>query len=206
MRSFMSSRSSVDDRRSDISGGSSASTFIRDSTLINSTGSRSSAFPLRKFTAGVGRPGLAREAREAVRCVVSAHSASRRVIPVEPLDYEKFVVEKAIFLENDPQRELLMFPRDDVEELVEVAEAQTVVPMTNHKDMVDTAWLLTRDVLKSFTSPKRSISFNYTKFAGDYDCFGDDLVGIESYSSETLHIFASPSCGDAVVILFGSGK
>lgn len=33
----------------------------------------------------------------------------------EPLDYEKFVIEKAVLLENDPQRELLMFPRDDVE-------------------------------------------------------------------------------------------
>ncbi|VDO20091.1 unnamed protein product [Haemonchus placei] len=175
MRSLMSGRASLDDRRSDISGGSSASTLIRDSTTSSKTG----AFPLRKFTAGVGRPGLAREAREAVRSVVSAQSTTRRVIPVEPLDYEKFVTEKAILLENDPQRELLMFPRDDVEELVEPAEVPTVLPMTNQKDIVDTTWLLTRDALKSFVSPKRTISFNYSKFAGDYDS------AMESASVET---------------------
>ncbi|KAK6025148.1 hypothetical protein OSTOST_08963, partial [Ostertagia ostertagi] len=164
------------------SGGSSASTLVRDST----TGSRSGAFPLRKFTAGVGRPGLAREAREAVRSVVSARNTSRRVTPVEPVDYEKFITEKAILLENDPQRELLMFPRDDMEELVEVTESQTVIPMVNQKDIADTTWLLTRDAVKSFISPKRSISFNYTKFAGDYDCVNDEAVETDEMLSSLL--------------------
>nr|CDJ91787.1 Pleckstrin homology and Dedicator of cytokinesis domain containing protein [Haemonchus contortus] len=182
MRSLMSGRASLDDRRSDISGGSSASTLIRDSTTSSKTG----AFPLRKFTAGVGRPGLAREAREAVRSVVSAQSTTRRVIPVEPLDYEKFVTEKAILLENDPQRELLMFPRDDVEELVEPAEVPTVLPMTNQKDIVDTTWLLTRDALKSFVSPKRTISFNYAKFAGDYDSVNDEIAETDEMLSSLL--------------------
>ncbi|KAK5972965.1 Zizimin [Trichostrongylus colubriformis] len=183
MRSLMSGRASVDDRRSDISGTSAASTLIRDTST---TGSRSGAFPLRKFTAGVGRPGQAREAREAVRSVVSAHSTSRRVTPVEPLDYEKFVIEKAILLENDPQRELLMFPRDDAEEVVQPSESKTVQPMITQKDIVDTTWLLTRDALKSFVSPKRSISFNYAKFAGDYDCVNDETAENDEMLSSLL--------------------
>lgn len=32
-----------------------------------------------------------------------------------PLDYEKFIVDKSITMDNDNQRELLFFPRDDIE-------------------------------------------------------------------------------------------
>uniref|UniRef100_A0A158QXE6 Zizimin ortholog (inferred by orthology to a D. melanogaster protein) n=1 Tax=Nippostrongylus brasiliensis TaxID=27835 RepID=A0A158QXE6_NIPBR len=184
MRSFVTGRVSIDDRRSDISGGSSsASTLIRDST----TGaSKPTGFQLRKFTAGVGRPGLAREAREAVRSVISAHSTSRRVTAVDPLDYEKFVSEKSVLLENDPQRELLMFPRDDVEEVVQTAESATVLPMSHQKEIADTNWLLTRDVLESLTSPRRSISFNYTKFAGDYDSANDESAETDEMLSSLV--------------------
>ncbi|WKY15205.1 hypothetical protein Q1695_000586 [Nippostrongylus brasiliensis] len=184
MRSFVTGRVSIDDRRSDISGGSSsASTLIRDST----TGANKPAgFQLRKFTAGVGRPGLAREAREAVRSVISAHSTSRRVTAVDPLDYEKFVSEKSVLLENDPQRELLMFPRDDVEEVVQTAESATVLPMSHQKEIADTNWLLTRDVLESLTSPRRSISFNYTKFAGDYDSANDESAETDEMLSSLV--------------------
>ncbi|VDP49002.1 unnamed protein product [Heligmosomoides polygyrus] len=175
---------SNDDRRSDISGNSSsASTLIKDS-ITGST--KSGTSQLRKFTAGIGRPGQAREAREAVRNVISAQSSSRRVVAAEPLDYEKFVIEKAVLLENDPQRELLMFPRDDVEEVVEPKESSTVVPMVHPQDAEGLSWLLPRDFVNDIYSPKRSISFNYAKFGGDYDSVLDEPPETEEMSSSLV--------------------
>lgn len=34
---------------------------------------------------------------------------------VEPVDYETFVVKNKVLLHNDPQRDMLNFPHDDVE-------------------------------------------------------------------------------------------
>ncbi|KAE9413296.1 hypothetical protein Angca_009317, partial [Angiostrongylus cantonensis] len=182
MRSLTSSRVASDDRRSDISGGSGASTLIRDS--IFSTRSGNSQF--RKFTASVGRPGLAREVREAVRSVISAQNTSRRVFAAEPLDYEKFITEKATELENDPQRELLMFPRDDVEELVETVDGQTVLPMISEKDITESTWLLTRDAVRNFVKPKRTIIFNYAKFSGDYNTLNEESMEADGVLSSLM--------------------
>ena len=34
--------------------------------------------------------------------------------PVEPIDYETYIVKNKVLLHNDPQRELLTFPHDDI--------------------------------------------------------------------------------------------
>lgn len=34
---------------------------------------------------------------------------------MEPVDYETFVVKNKVLLHNDPQRDMLNFPHDDVE-------------------------------------------------------------------------------------------
>ena len=40
----------------------------------------------------------------------------QRKAPIsEPVDYEKFINERSIQLENDAQREIVLFPRDDIE-------------------------------------------------------------------------------------------
>ena len=35
--------------------------------------------------------------------------------PVEPINYETYVVKNKVLLHNDPQREMLTFPFDDIE-------------------------------------------------------------------------------------------
>ncbi|VDK26734.1 unnamed protein product [Anisakis simplex] len=67
-----------------------------------------------RFTAAVGRPGQAREAREAVRNAMSTVNPTRKAPRANPLDYEKFIGEKSAQLENDTHRELVLFPRDDI--------------------------------------------------------------------------------------------
>ncbi|KAJ1360537.1 hypothetical protein KIN20_019531 [Parelaphostrongylus tenuis] len=182
MPSLTSGRVTSDDRRSDISGGSTASTLIRDSIISTKSGNSQ----VRKFTASVGRPGLAREVREAVRSAISAQNTSRRAFTADPLDYEKFVSENATLLENDPQRELLMFPRDDIEELVETVPSRTVIPMITEKDIAESTWSLTRDALRNYIRSKHSIVFNYAKFSGDYINLNEESMEIDGVLSSLV--------------------
>lgn len=173
---------STEDRKSVVSGNSStASTLVADSLASSSTKTGSSS-QLRKFTAGVGRPGLAREAREAVRNVLVAQNPMRKPPLAEPVDYEKFIHDRSIQLENDPQRDLVLFPRDDIQESFNAQEPETDVPMITDTDIMNAKWLLTREALRFYTSPKRSIVFNYAKFSGDYTMNN----GSSSLESETL--------------------
>uniref|UniRef100_A0A1I7T4N4 PH domain-containing protein n=1 Tax=Caenorhabditis tropicalis TaxID=1561998 RepID=A0A1I7T4N4_9PELO len=150
---------STDDRRSVVSGNSSlASTVVPDSLVSGK----------RKFTAGVGRPGLAREARDAVLAALVAQNPLRKAPISEPVDYEKFINERSIQLENDAQREIVLFPRDDIEECSTQVECETAIPMVKSSDIKQAKWLLTREALRFYTTPQRSIVFNYAKFSGDY--------------------------------------
>ncbi|EFO84240.1 hypothetical protein CRE_15603 [Caenorhabditis remanei] len=156
---------STDDRRSVVSGNSStASTLVPDSLASGKTATSQ----LRKFTAGVGRPGLAREARDAVRAALVAQNPLRKAPISEPVDYEKFINERSIQLENDAQREIVLFPRDDIEECSSVQECETAIPMVKPSDIKQAKWLLTREALRFYTTSQRSIVFNYSKFSGDY--------------------------------------
>uniref|UniRef100_A0A8R1YPV2 Uncharacterized protein n=1 Tax=Pristionchus pacificus TaxID=54126 RepID=A0A8R1YPV2_PRIPA len=161
-----------EDRRSVVSAGSSnASTLVADSLASTSSAANklNDKSNLRKFTAGVGRPGLAREAREAARNVISTQNPTRKAPVAQPLDYERFLVEKSVNIDNDPQRELLVFPRDDIEETTINIDQPTAIPAVHPTDLRDANWLLTRDALLMYSNPQKSVVFNYSKFSGDYD-------------------------------------
>lgn len=59
---------------------------------------------------------------------------------------------------------------------MEPKESSTVVPMVHPQDAEGLSWLLPRDFVNDIYSPKRSISFNYAKFGGDYDSVLDEWV------------------------------
>ncbi|CAJ0578720.1 unnamed protein product, partial [Mesorhabditis spiculigera] len=122
-----------------------------------------------RFTAAVGRPGLAREAREAVQKAISTANPLRKPPLAEPVDYEKFVREKSILLENDPQRDLLLFPRDDIAETSHQVEPPTEVPSATEADIESARWLLTKEALRLYAAPYSTVEFNYLRFAGDYN-------------------------------------
>ncbi|CAD6184343.1 unnamed protein product [Caenorhabditis auriculariae] len=170
----------TDDRRSVVSCNSStASTLVADSVVSSKT----AASQLRKFTAGVGRPGLAREAREAVRTVLVTQNPLRKPPLSYPVDYEKFITERSIQLENDPQREIILFPRDDIEVTSSSQDQSTATPMVHEADISRSKWLLTREALRFFICSHRSIIFNYSKFSGDYAMGNESSVESETLSS-----------------------
>ncbi|XP_017854230.1 dedicator of cytokinesis protein 9 isoform X11 [Drosophila busckii] len=87
----------------------------------------------RKFTRGLNKPGMAAQLRESVSQVVresavllhcpgsyqrSLLSILSKPQVVEPIDFEAFIAKNKTLIQNDPQRELLIYPADDVTEIV----------------------------------------------------------------------------------------
>lgn len=163
----MRSASLQEDRHSITSASSSCS--AHDILSQRSAGSQ-----LRKFTASVGKPGQAREVREAVRAVMTLVNPTRKPPIAQPLDYETFVTEKSSQLDNDSQRDLLLFPRDDIGESDAI---ESLIPPLLEQGQQEPAWLLTQEALKLYSASTKTVEFNYASFSGDYDSRADELVG-----------------------------
>uniref|UniRef100_A0A914CQ09 Uncharacterized protein n=1 Tax=Acrobeloides nanus TaxID=290746 RepID=A0A914CQ09_9BILA len=147
---------------------------VGSSTLLDSTSHRTTSTlgaqqnQYRKFTSAVGKPGQAKETREAVSRIINSANPTRKSPISIPLDYEKFVTEKSAQLENDRHRDLLLFPRDDFTE-VEVAPVEkTVVAPVTAQHLQEAQWLLTKDALRLYSSPYKIIQFNYSEYSGDF--------------------------------------
>ncbi|XP_061518026.1 dedicator of cytokinesis protein 9 isoform X4 [Anopheles gambiae] len=80
----------------------------------------------RKFTRGLNKPGMAAQLRENISQVVRESTSLTKPIIVEPIDFEAFVVKNRTLIQNDPQRELLLYPNDDVSEILQPKKFRTV--------------------------------------------------------------------------------
>ncbi|VBB26410.1 unnamed protein product [Acanthocheilonema viteae] len=173
-----------DDRRSMVSVSSTGS-----SGLVEVASQRSASGQLRKFTAGVGKPGQAREAREAVRTAMSTMNPTRKRPLAEPLDYEKFLGENSSVIENLSQRELLLFPRDDFTEILVSPVERTVVPSLSVREITEAKWLLTQEVLSFYIASYRVVRFNYVQFGSDYHSTSDYDIDLQPliYESDMVY-------------------
>ncbi|XP_022671033.1 dedicator of cytokinesis protein 9-like isoform X3 [Varroa destructor] len=82
----------------------------------------------RKFSRSLAKPGSAAQARETVRDAVRERTSAIRPHLSEPLDYETFVLKNRTILQNDPQREMLLFPPDDLSRCVIPRSIRTTMP------------------------------------------------------------------------------
>ncbi|XP_046801716.1 dedicator of cytokinesis protein 9 isoform X4 [Lucilia cuprina] len=89
----------------------------------------------RKFTRALNKPGMAAQLRETVSQVVRESAVLMKYptnkqhrntgsekwnkpLVVEPIDFESFISKNKTLIQNDPQRELLIYPSDDVSEKI----------------------------------------------------------------------------------------
>ncbi|VDN01206.1 unnamed protein product [Thelazia callipaeda] len=156
-----------DDRRSMISGSSNGS-----NSLAEITGQRSTTGQLRRFTAGVRRPGQAREAREAVRTAMSTMNPVRKRPLSEPLDYEKFLSENSSIIENISKRhiskrELPLLPLDNFMEALLPSFEDSGASSSSTKKK-EAKWLLAQEALEFYDTPQRVIRFNYVQSDGEH--------------------------------------
>ncbi|XP_049286762.1 dedicator of cytokinesis protein 9 isoform X4 [Anopheles funestus] len=56
----------------------------------------------------------------------SSKNPQTKPIIVEPIDFEAFVLKNRTLIQNDPQRELLLYPNDDVSEILQPKKFRTV--------------------------------------------------------------------------------
>ncbi|XP_061394284.1 dedicator of cytokinesis protein 9 isoform X1 [Musca vetustissima] len=86
----------------------------------------------RKFTRALNKPGMAAQLRETVSQVVRESAVLNKPLVVEPIDFEGFIAKNKTLIQNDSHRELLMYPNDDVSEIILPRKLRT-----NTKSIVD---------------------------------------------------------------------
>ncbi|XP_036367208.1 dedicator of cytokinesis protein 9 isoform X3 [Octopus sinensis] len=99
------------------------------------------------------------------------HAQSQsRPPPVDPVDYETYVVKNKVLLHNDPQRELLIFPFDDV--VIPPPhprqKSRTICSSVPKNASKEATTLLVRECLKTYTSDCHIITYNYNAYSGSY--------------------------------------
>ncbi|XP_023290391.1 dedicator of cytokinesis protein 9 isoform X2 [Orussus abietinus] len=124
----------------------------------------------RKFTRGLGKPGMAAQLRETVSQVVRESTVQNKPHLVDPIDFESFVLKNKTLLQNDPQRELLLYPQDDVSQVVLPRRYRTTVPTVPQilESSEEKENLLTKECLRSYASNWNLIHYKYTAYSGTY--------------------------------------
>uniref|UniRef100_A0AC34R638 PH domain-containing protein n=1 Tax=Panagrolaimus sp. JU765 TaxID=591449 RepID=A0AC34R638_9BILA len=152
--------------------------------------------PLPAFASHRGKVGDAGKKRKQAVTAVNQANPLRRPPISKPMDYEKFIIEKAAQLENDCHRDLLLFPRDDIAETEIFPEERTAIPSVKEEHLDSANWLFTKESLQLFSSPFQVISFNYSDYAGDFKRIDCPSVSALKFESDVLAEENAPLYGN----------
>ncbi|XP_063376067.1 dedicator of cytokinesis protein 9 [Cydia fagiglandana] len=84
------------------------------------------------------------------------------------LDFESYIQENKTLLLNDPLRDILLYPSDDVSSVVLPRRWRTVTTAVPDVRTASTCPLLTRQALLSYASSWNLIHFKYNSYSGTY--------------------------------------
>ncbi|XP_067007867.2 dedicator of cytokinesis protein 9 [Anabrus simplex] len=122
----------------------------------------------RKFSRGLGKPGMAAQIRETVSQAVRETTVLAKPQLVEPVDFETFILKNKTLLQNDPQRELLLYPPDDVSQVVLPRRFRTTTHSVPANLDTSDCTLFTKECVKSYTSNWNLIHYKYSAYSGTY--------------------------------------
>ncbi|KAK6623677.1 hypothetical protein RUM43_009529 [Polyplax serrata] len=122
----------------------------------------------RKFSKALGKPGMAAQVRETVSQVVKDSVQVTQIKLVEPIDYENFVLKNKTLLQNDPQRELLLYPSDDVSQVVLPRKYRTIAQALPSSSEISNCNLFVKECLKSYSSNWNLVHYKYSAYSGTY--------------------------------------
>ncbi|KAB0797571.1 hypothetical protein PPYR_08564 [Photinus pyralis] len=122
----------------------------------------------RKFTKSVGKPGTAAQLRETVSQVVKESTVQNKPQLVEPLDFENFILKNRTFLQNDPQRELLIYPSDDISQIVLPRRYRTTSAIVPPSHEIENCNLFTRQCINTYSSNWNLIHYKYCVYSNSY--------------------------------------
>ncbi|KAG5678742.1 hypothetical protein PVAND_008388 [Polypedilum vanderplanki] len=167
----------------------------------------------RKFTRNLNSRGMAQQLRESVSKVIHQDLLLTKPIIADPIDFESFILKNKTLIQNDPQRELLLYPNDDVSEVILPRKFRTIttgIPSfisespkkqsnsnstengsVNGKEKESMGNLLTRQALKTYETANHMILYKYSVYGGN--C-GDlpKTAQIEPLKEEVYEIDTDP--------------
>ncbi|XP_066143426.1 dedicator of cytokinesis protein 9 isoform X2 [Euwallacea fornicatus] len=139
----------------------------------------------RKFARGLGKPGTAAQLRETISQVVRENTVNSKPNLVDPLDFEQFLIKHKTVLQNDPQRELLLYPADDISQVVLPRRSRTLSPTLPSETEVEHCNLFTKQCIKSYSSNWQVVHFRYAPYSGGYA----DLPKLPSITALPLQLY-----------------
>uniref|UniRef100_A0A672QQC5 Dedicator of cytokinesis protein 11-like n=1 Tax=Sinocyclocheilus grahami TaxID=75366 RepID=A0A672QQC5_SINGR len=120
---------------------------------------------VRKFTKRLSKPGTAAELRQSVSEAVRTSIAVEQPKIIEPLDYENVVFQRKAQIHSDPQRDLLVWPADDVSIQ---RQRRTIVPSVPQNAEKEAKSLFAKECIKMYNTNWHVINYNYEAFSGDF--------------------------------------
>ncbi|XP_026793122.3 dedicator of cytokinesis protein 11 isoform X1 [Pangasianodon hypophthalmus] len=123
---------------------------------------------VRKFTKRLSKPGTAAELRQSVSEAVRTSVAVEQAKIIEPLDYENVVFQRKAQIHSDPQRDLLLWPADDVSELRIERQRRTTISSVPQNAEQEAKSLFATECIKMYNTEWHMISYNYEAYSG---CF-----------------------------------
>uniref|UniRef100_A0A8C2E8G2 Dedicator of cytokinesis 11 n=1 Tax=Cyprinus carpio TaxID=7962 RepID=A0A8C2E8G2_CYPCA len=120
----------------------------------------------RKFTKRLSKPGTAAELRQSVSEAVRTSIAQPKII--EPLDYENVVSQRKAQIHSDPQRDLLVWPPDDVSVTQIQRQRRTIVPSVPQNAENEAKSQFAKECIKMYNTNWHVINYNYEAFSGDF--------------------------------------
>ncbi|CAH0557569.1 unnamed protein product [Brassicogethes aeneus] len=148
----------------------------------------------RKFARGLTKPGTAAQLRETVSQVVRENTVQNKPQLVDPLDFENFLIKNKTVLQNDPQRELLLYPSDDLKQVVLPRHYRTLSQPNPTQDQTDQCNLFTKQCVNTYSSNWHLVHYKYSAYSGSYA----DLPKLPntSYKEENYEIDIDESVDD----------
>ncbi|XP_052217568.1 dedicator of cytokinesis protein 9-like isoform X3 [Dreissena polymorpha] len=109
--------------------------------------------------------------------------------PVEPIDYETYVLKNKVLLHNDPHRELLVFPHDDIltpapTPAKKIRTVHSTVPKLTNENAGN---LLVEECLRTYTDTCHMIRFKYSKYSAGYQQLPNTKKG-ESMAEQIFEV------------------
>ncbi|XP_069940326.1 dedicator of cytokinesis protein 9 isoform X3 [Cherax quadricarinatus] len=122
----------------------------------------------RKFTRALGKPGMAAQVRENVSQAVKATATQVKPRLADPIDFEEYASKNKVMLNNDPLRELLMYPLDDISHCVVRRVTRTLQSLAAVHLEEEVTNPLVRQCLATYSQDLTTITHKYLPYSGSY--------------------------------------
>ncbi|XP_056115262.1 dedicator of cytokinesis protein 11 isoform X1 [Rhinichthys klamathensis goyatoka] len=143
---------------------------------------------VRKFTKRLSKPGTAAELRQSVSEAVRTSIAVEQPKIIEPLDYENVVFQRKAQIHSDPQRDLLLWPADDVSEAQIDRQRRTIVPSVPQNAENEAKSLFAKECIKMYNTNWHVINYNYEAYSGDFRTLPCKGMKMEKLPSQVFEV------------------